>query len=151
MTQRPSDADLAIFAFFTEVGIIEQLARTAFTRQLPDGLQMAHFALLNHMVRLGDGWTPVRLARAFQITKGAISNSIARLEARGLIRTEPDVTDRRSKRVFITEAGRGAWRDCVAALMPGLARIKDELGSQPFEQALPALQSVRAWLDADRA
>ncbi|MGK0267023.1 MAG: DNA-binding MarR family transcriptional regulator [Maricaulis sp.] len=151
MTQAPSDADLAIFSFFTEVGIIEQLARTAFTRQLPDGLQMAHFGLLNHMVRLGDGWTPARLAKAFQLTKGAISNSLARLEARGLIRTEPDADDRRSKRVFITEAGRGAWRDCVAALMPGIARIGEELGVEVFEQALPALQSVRAWLDAERA
>ncbi len=150
MTQAPAPADLAVFAFFTEVGIIDQLARTAFTRQLPDGLQMAHFALLNHMVRLGDGWTPVRLAKAFQLTKGAITNSVSRLEARGLIRTEADPGDGRSKRVFITEAGRGAWRDCVAALTPELARIRGELGPEVFEQALPALQSVRAWLDADR-
>lgn len=150
MSQAPENADLAVFAVFTEIGIIEQLARTAFTRQLPDGLQMAHFALLNHMVRLGDGWTPVRLAKAFQLTKGAISNTIGRLEARGLIRIEADADDRRSKRVFITGAGRAAWQACIAALMPQLARIREALGAEVFDLALPALQSVRAWLDAER-
>lgn len=150
MSQAPDNADLAVFAVFTEIGIIEQLARTAFTRQLPDGLQMAHFALLNHMVRLGDGWTPVRLARAFQLTKGAISNTTGRLEARGLIRIEADADDRRSKRVFITDAGRAAWQACIAVLRPQLARIREELGTEVFNQALPALQSVRAWLDAER-
>jgi DNA-binding MarR family transcriptional regulator len=150
MTDSPGDDELAVFAFFTEVGIIEQLSRTALTRQLPDGLQMAHFGLLNHMVRLGDGWTPVRLARAFQLTKGAITNTVSRLEARGLIRTEADTEDRRSKRVYLTDAGRKAWQDCVLRMTPALARMRAELGAGVFEQALPALQTVRAWLDQDR-
>jgi len=52
-----------VFAVLNEVGIIHQLSSSALLKVLPDGLQIAHFSVLNHMARLGDGWTPVRLAR----------------------------------------------------------------------------------------
>jgi DNA-binding MarR family transcriptional regulator len=35
----------------------------------------SQFKVLNHLVRLGDGTTPAKLAKAFQITKGAMTNT----------------------------------------------------------------------------
>ena len=139
-----------VFAVLNEVGIIQQLSSSALLKVLPDGLQIAHFSVLNHMARLGDGWTPVRLARAFQVTKGAMTNTLQRLEARALVRIEPDPKDRRAKRVFLTDAGREMRTRCLAALGPELARMGEALGAAPFEAALPTLQAMRAWLDADR-
>jgi len=142
--------DPLLFTFFNEVGIIEQLARSRFERVMPDGLRMAHFTMLNHMVRLGDGWTPARLANAFQLTKGAITNTLQRLEARGLVRVRPDPDDGRSKRVFITPAGQRMRERCIAALGPELARMQAELGRDTIASALPGLQVVRAYLDKAR-
>jgi DNA-binding MarR family transcriptional regulator len=139
-----------VFAVLNEVGIIHQLSSSALLKVLPDGLQIAHFSVLNHMGRLGDGWTPVRLARAFQVTKGAMTNTLQRLEARALVRIEPDPKDRRAKRVFFTDAGREMHTHCLAALGPELARMGEAVGAAPFETALPALQAIRAWLDEDR-
>ena len=63
-----SDKHKLAFQFFNEIGIIQQLASTAFNRRLPEGLHVSHFAVLNHLTRLGDGKTPRALASAFQVT-----------------------------------------------------------------------------------
>lgn len=145
-----SEADPATFVFFNEVGIIEQLARNRFERVMPAGMSVAMFAMLNHMVRLGDGWTPARLARAFQLTKGAITNTLQRLESLKLVRERPDLEDGRSKRVFITSAGRRMRDRCVAALAPEIAALEAEVGAKRIASALPALQAVREALDRAR-
>nr|MBC8240058.1 MarR family transcriptional regulator [Alphaproteobacteria bacterium] len=80
----PTEDPLA-FRFFTEIGIIEQLARNRLERVLPDGLKVSQFIVLNHLVRLGGEWNPARLAAAFQVTKGAMTNNLQRLEQRRLV------------------------------------------------------------------
>ena len=55
----------AYFALFNEIGIIAQLSRALFEARLPEGIHLPQFAVINHMVRLGDGKTPLALARAF--------------------------------------------------------------------------------------
>ena len=142
--------DPAVFKVFNEIGIIDQLADTFFRQALPAGLNPSQFAVLNHMARLGDGWTPARLARAFQLTKGAMTNTLARLEAAGLVHIEPDPDDRRLKRIFLTDDGRAAREQSVAATAPRLMALEAELGSEFFERLLPELQHLRAILDAAR-
>ena len=85
--------DPLIFRFFTEIGIIEQLARARLERALPDGMKISQFAVLNHLVRLPGKWSPARLASAFQVTRAAMTNTLQRLESRGLIKIEADPGD----------------------------------------------------------
>jgi len=66
----------ALYAFFNEIGIINQLFSTAFRRALPDGMTSAQFTVLNHFARLGGERTPAQLAASFQVTKGAITNTL---------------------------------------------------------------------------
>ncbi|MCA3332541.1 MAG: MarR family transcriptional regulator [Roseomonas sp.] len=82
--------DPPTFQLLNEIAIIEQLARNTLERTLPDRLRQPHFAVLNHLVRRGDGASPGALARAFQTAKAAMTNTLHRLEARGLIRVEAD-------------------------------------------------------------
>ncbi len=49
-----------------EIGIISQLSRAKLESRLNDGLTQHHFGALNHLVRLGDGRTPLEMARASQ-------------------------------------------------------------------------------------
>ena len=76
----PADhaADL-YFSLFLEIGIIAQLSGNRFQRVMPFGLTMAQFSLLTHCIRLGDGWTPARLAAAFQVTRGTMTNTLQKL------------------------------------------------------------------------
>lgn len=142
--------DPLVFAFFNEIGIIEQLARNAFERVMPDGLRLPHFSVLNHFVRLGGERSPGELARAFQVTKGAMTNTLQRLEARGLIALRPDPRDGRAKLVAITPAGRQVREQAVAALAPQIAALAARFPEAEFARALPFLREVRAYLDRER-
>lgn len=148
MPETPSHQQL--FHFFNEVGIIQQLASTQFNRVLPDGLHVSHFSVLNHLVRLGDEQTPLALARAFQVTKGTMTNTLAALSSRELIAIEPNQQDRRSKLVYITPAGREFQAQCIEQTAHLLAEIASELPIEQMIAALPMLQQVRAVLDRHR-
>lgn len=138
------------FGLFNEIGIIAQLSASRFQRVMPLGLTMAQFSLLNHCVRLGDGWTPARLAAAFQVTRGTMTNTLQKLEAKRLIRIDPDAEDARSKRVFLTPAGKAARETALKALLPDLAGLPDGFPPELAKDILPALQQLRIWLDTHR-
>jgi DNA-binding MarR family transcriptional regulator len=55
------------------------------------------------------------LLRASQVTAGAITNRIARLEAQGLVRRDVDPDDRRQVLVTLTPAGQHR-ADCITAV-----------------------------------
>ena len=143
-------SDPPIFAVLNEISIIEHLARNRLERVLPEGLRASHFVVLNHLVRIGDGRSPARIARAVQVERPAMSNTIQRLEARGLVRVGADPHDGRGKLVFLTEAGRAAREAGVAAAAQAIGPIAAGLTEAEFEAALPMLRRLRAALDAAR-
>lgn len=143
-------ADLDLFTFFNEVGIINQLASTQLERALPDGLKLAHFAVLNHFARLAGERTPVDLARAFQVTKGAMTNTLQKLEARGLVTIRTNPKDARSKLVTMTDKGRRVRDEAIAALAPIFGDLAARLPLKDMARALPVLAEVRQVLDEAR-
>jgi len=140
----------ALFQFFNEVGIINQLSSAIFQSRLPDGLHVSHFSVINHLVRLGDGKTPLALANAFQVPKTTMTHTLAVLEKRGLIRMDKHETDGRSKVVFITAEGRKAQEAAISAMAEPLARISADLGPDAIFDLLPGLEKIRKYLDDNR-
>lgn len=138
------------FQFLNEIGIIAQISGNMLERVLPDGMKMSHFVVLNHFVRLGGERTPQELARIFQVTKGAMTNTIQRLEAQGFISVTPDTRDQRSKRIAITPAGAQARQRAIEAIVPMLAEMNQALGNAQLEEALPLLVQLRQWLGKQR-
>jgi len=148
--KRGPDGDPILFTFFNEIGIIDQLARARLDRALPDELRASHFIVLNHLVRMGDGKSPVALARAFQVTKGAITNTLQRLEARGLIALSADPDDGRGKRVTLTAAGRRMRDQSILQLWPAFADLAPVATAAEIEAVLPLLRRIREHLDRAR-
>ena len=142
--------DLAFFAVLNEVGIIEQLARNAFEAAQQDGLALSHFIVLNHLVRVGDGANPARMANALQLAKGAITNTVARLEARGLVRVRPDPHDGRGKHVWLTKAGRARRESAISAALMALRSSGVALTASEALALLEPLRALRQRLDAAR-
>lgn len=139
-----------LFRFFNEVGIIQQLSAALFNRRLPDGLHVSHFAVLNHLVRLGDGKTPLQLAGAFQITKATMTHTLSALSKRDFIRLAPNEADGRSKLVFITEYGRTFHQRAIASLAPAMVALQDQLDFDALTAMLPDLEKLRVVLDNNR-
>lgn len=139
------------FEVFNEIGIIEQLSRNAFERVMPDGLSLAGFTVLNHFIRLEKiQATPSELASAFQITKGAMTNTLKRLEALGYATLTANPEDGRGKIVRITAKGRKAHDKSIAALAPQLAVLAATLPGRDAAGALPFLKQLRIFLDEHR-
>lgn len=138
------------FAFFNEIGIIGQLSRALFEARLPDGLLTAHFSVVNHMVRLGDGRTPLELATAFQVPKTTMTHMIAVLERHGFIDIRPNPADGRSKCVFLTDTGRAFREDAMRLLAPDIDRMAQVIDGDTVAALLPELERIRRYLDENR-
>jgi DNA-binding MarR family transcriptional regulator len=137
-------------AFFLEVGILAQLSRAMFEARLPPGFALPQFTVLNHLVRVKDGRTPLELARAFQVPKTSMTHSLAVLERAGLVEMRPNARDGRSKCVFITEPGRQFRAAALAAITPDMAALAARFPAQRLQDVLPALTGLRQTMDAMR-
>ena len=139
------------FAVFNEIAIIEHLSRTAFERVLPEGLSMAGFTVLNHLIRLGhERQPPALIASALQVTRGAITGTVKRLEAQGLVRSDPDPTDGRGKGISVTTKGRTVRDAAIEALEPAIGPLLTEVEVRELTAILPTLQRLRRVLDRAR-
>lgn len=134
--------DLAA-ALFSELFMADQLARTRISRVLPRGMELSHFGVLNHLARSGEERTPAQLARAFHVTRGAMSNTLARLEWAGHVHIRPDWDDARRKYVAISPAGRRAHAAALASITPLIGEAVAELGDARVRAALPVLRALR--------
>lgn len=143
--------DPDLIAFFTDISIIEQLVRTLIERRLPPGLSMAGFGLINHMVRTGqETVSPGALARALQVTRGAITGVLHKLTAEGLVTLEPDPRDGRGKKVRLTPAGLAAREAALAGMAPLVAEFEARMDLDAIRQAHPVLRGIREDLDRHR-
>ena len=134
--------DLAI-TLFGELFIIDQLARNSLSKVLPKGMELSHFGVLNHLARLSDERSPAQLARAFHVTRGAMTNTLAKLEWAGHIHVRPDWEDARRKFVCISPSGRAARNAAVAAISPIVSGLVQTLGTERVRQVLPVLREMR--------
>ena len=138
------------FSLFNEIGIINQLSRTLMNASLPAGLQTTHFGVVNHLMRVGDGPTPLALAQAFQVSKTTMGHTLAGLEKNGLIDMRPNPEDGRSKQVWITEKGRLFREEALLATAPMLADLAEELPVETVGQIVEELTKIRSYLDKRR-
>ena len=145
-----SDSERKVFQFFNEIGIINQLATDIFQSNMPDGLHISHFSVLNHLVRLGDGVTPLSITNAFQVTKGTMTNTLSVLSKRSLVHIAPHETDGRSKVVFLTDEGRAFQKQAIESLFPAIQQLDEKMDWARVVELIPELERARKILDEDR-
>jgi DNA-binding MarR family transcriptional regulator len=146
-----SQANETAIALFGELFMAGQLARGRISRALPKGMELSHFSVLNHLAGLNEERTPAQLARAFHVTRGAMTNTLARLEMAGHIHIRPDWDDARQKFVAISPAGRAARDAAVAAVAPLIGEVVAALGTQKTRAALPVLREIRLRMEDSAA
>lgn len=138
------------FQLFNEIAIIEQLSRNMFEARLPHGIGVPQFAVLNHLVRVRDGQTPLALARAFQTPKTSMTHTLSLLQRAGLVDMRDNPEDGRSKQVWITPEGARFRLEAIKALTPDLAEVAIALPEDTVLGLLPTLRALRAFLDTRR-
>lgn len=141
--------DSLAVALFSEIFTIDQLAHNRLTKALPKGMELNQFSVLNHLARLNEERTPAQLARAFHLTRGAMTNTLNKLEWAGHVHVRPDWDDARRKFVSISPSGRAAREAAIAAVSPIIAEVVAEIGPDRVRQALPVLRELRERLGAE--
>ena len=143
MTENVDSGDPLAIALFSEIFMADQLARARLAKALPKGMELSHFSVLNLLSRSGAERTPAQLARSFHVTRGAMTNTIGRLDAAGYVHIRPDWDDARRKMVAISPAGRNARDTAVAAITPMINQVVEDLGEEQARAALPILREIR--------
>ena len=141
--------DPLAIALLSEIAMIDQLARARLGRVLPKGMELSHFSVLNHLAHAGDEKSPAQLARLFHVTKGAMTNTLGKLEAVGYIHVRPDWDDARRKFVAISPAGAHAREEAVRAVAPVFEELVAALGTDRIRASLPVLRELRGMLEGD--
>ncbi len=149
MSEDNGNAD-EVFGFFTEIGIINQLSTAMFAKSLPDGVHPSHFAILNHLARMGDGKTPMRIASAMQVTKNTMTHSLKVLQDRRYIDVQPDPEDGRGKRVYLTETGRAFREEAIALVSEEFRHVIGVDQREIMRRIRGDLEQMRKHLDDNR-
>lgn len=142
-----SEGALAI-SLISELLTADQLLRARIGKVLPNKMELSHFSVLNLLARGGEK-TPAQLARAFHLTRGAMTNTLGKLEIAGYVHIRPDWDDARRKFVSISPAGRSARDAALAAIVPMLDEMMSDLGEDNVRVALPVLRELRLRLDEE--
>jgi DNA-binding MarR family transcriptional regulator len=114
------------------------------------GLEPWEFDVLSALRRQGPPFqlTPGALIRATLVTSGTMTNRIDRLESTGLVRREPDPTDKRGVLVTLTPAGAERADAALADLLVRERDLLGELGPAELGQLAGLLRTLLAPFDA---
>ncbi len=134
-------------ALFGELFMADQLARNRMKRALPKGMEISHFSVLNHLARSKVEKSPAQLADTFHVTRGAMTNTLNKLEWAGHIHVRPDWDDARRKYVSISPSGRRACAEAFEVIAPIVAEVVEAVGAERVRAALPVLRELRVRLD----
>ncbi len=141
--------DSLAVALFSEILTVDQLARNNVAKALPKGMELSHFSVLNHLARAQDEKTPAQLAQIFHLTRGAMTNTLRKLEASGYVHIRPDWDDARRKMVTISPSGRSARDAALVAIAPIIARAVDKVGYDKVRAVLPIMRELRVNLSEE--
>ncbi|WP_146347736.1 MarR family winged helix-turn-helix transcriptional regulator [Falsiphaeobacter marinintestinus] len=141
------DTNALAVSLFSEMLTSDQLLRNRLSRVLPKGMEISHFSVLNHLVFIHAERTPAQLAKTFHVTRGAMTNTLNKLEWAGYIHIRPDWDDARRKMVAISPAGKRAREQAIDAVAPMINELVDDVGPDKVRAVLPVLRELRLRLE----
>ena len=141
-----SRQNLAIM-LISELLSADQRVRARLTRALPKGMEISHFSVLNSLAWHEGERSPAQLAQTFHVTRGAMTNTLSRLERAGYIHVRPDWDDARRKMVAISPAGRLARDNALLSITPLIGDVTDALGEAQVRATIGTLRALRGRAD----
>jgi len=130
-------------SLFGEILALDQLVRNRLAKVLPKGMELSHFSVLNQLSHTKIERTPAQIAKSFRVTRGAITNTLNKLELSGYIHVRPDWDDARRKMVSISPAGIVARNNALTAVTPIINELVSEMGEERLKAIVPILRELR--------
>jgi DNA-binding MarR family transcriptional regulator len=143
--------DLVVEGIVDRIGGLNRRLNREMDDTLKDfGLNRGEWKVLGALWRLGEPHrlTPGELARIEELSTGAMTNRLDRLEEDGLVRRLPDPEDRRAIQVELTDKGRKTWEKAVAAQARKEAVVAAALDEREQEQLTKLLRKLMLGFEA---
>lgn len=112
------EVDLEVEGIADRIGGLNRRIRRMLDETLAEfGLTLSEWKILKLLRQAGPPYrrSAGQLADGVELTSGAMTARLDRLEKAGLVRRVPDPADRRGVQVELTPAGRRAWEDSFSA------------------------------------
>ena len=84
------DRNTLAILLISEMLAADHVMRGRLSRVLPKGMEISHFSVLNHLAWQKGESSPARLAEKFGVTRGAMTNTLNKLEWAGYVHIRPD-------------------------------------------------------------
>ena len=133
---------------FLMVTLTRQWRRLVEEQLTASGLTDATWTPLLHLRAWGDGVTQKELAESVGLDGSSLVRLLDILEGKGWLERRADVADRRSKRLFLTEAGKTAIDSIRATMLEAERAMLQDLGDAEVEAMLASVMKIRARMDA---
>jgi DNA-binding MarR family transcriptional regulator len=114
----PGVVDLEVEGIVDRINGLQRRLHRMLDETLDDfDLSVGEWKALTHLLLDGPPHrkSPGKLAKWAELSSGAMTNRLDRLEEAGLVRRVPDPDDRRGVLVELTDAGKAAWEQSVSA------------------------------------
>lgn len=136
-----------LLGLFTEIAIVEHLARTRVERDVLEDLTSNQFGILNYFVRTHPSPDTVAgIAWSFQQEEDYTFSNVSLLADKGYV-TLTDAAAERDTVVDITDAGRKAQQEHLERVGPEIRQLVSEIPSDELETAYRVLHDIRLVLD----
>jgi DNA-binding MarR family transcriptional regulator len=129
--------DLAVEGIVDRINGLNRRILREMEETLQDfGLTVGEYKVLGSLRLAGPPYqrSPGELAKHEELSSGAMTNRLDRLEQAGFVRRLPDLSDRRSVQVELTQAGKQAWEDAFAAQAEKEALVASALGPREKDE-----------------
>jgi MarR family transcriptional regulator, lower aerobic nicotinate degradation pathway regulator len=142
----PPDASAFPTSFLEDIGFVVNKVGERINRQIerviqPQGLNVRQYGLLLLLQAQG-AQAQIELSQQVGVDRTTVMRTVDLLEAQGLVRRDPDLTDRRKHSVNITDMG----LELLVRTQPDVQRVKAEvttvLSDQEQAQLLKLLKRM---------
>ena len=137
--------DLVVEGIVDRIGGLNKRLNREMEETLADfDLNFGEWKVLGTLWRVGEPHrsSPGELARMEDLSSGAMTNRLDRLEEAGYIRRLPDPSDRRAVQVELTDKGRRTWEKAVAAQAEKEAVVASALTEREKQQLTSLLRKL---------
>jgi DNA-binding MarR family transcriptional regulator len=129
--------DLEVEAIVDRIGGLNRRLHKLLDQTLSEfGLSGGEWKVINHLQSAGPPYrrSAGKLATRAELSSGAMTNRLDRLEEAGLVRRLPDPDDRRGVQVELTEHGLKVWEEALRTGAAQEALVAAALTKQEKEQ-----------------
>lgn len=130
------------------VTLTRQWRRLVEDQLAASGLTDATWTPLIHLSAWGDGVTQKELAERVGLDGSSLVRLLDILQGHGWVERRADTSDRRSKRIFLTEDGKAAVARIRATMLEAELAMLQDLDDNEIETMLAGVQKIRARVDA---